>query len=721
VTLLPLLAYLIVALVVARGLVRVLYRPGELAPWEAVLFVLPVAPFLPLPLVFAADCLAGVPISRATLVGAAVLLAVVLHVVPGATGRGAAGVPPAPPRWPDAPANARRSLLWLLLLSVVLFWCFAPLFGSDLFLYHLPWADELARTGHLPLDVTRSATDSAAAYPPLVYMAYAASWILTGVREHVTPRALAILFHIGLVVLVLRGLGGGERGLAAAWLLAASPPFVGFVHLVGTDFPMAFFAAGWALCVRGALRRPGDAGLAALHMALCLWTKYQALTLWAAGLLAVAVTPGITPAVRRRLLAGHAVAMLVFAPLLARNAITLGNPVYPALAELLGGRGLDAWTMQHLLDNARIDRGVAGRGALGLVLAGLNPALWLVAIGAACAAPTVGTRAERAPARSGSPSSAGERTGCEPASGGPAASGPGPPEAGAEAVADPEQVARRLWAAALAAYLLLWALLWVRPYARPERFLLPATVLAAALAGGTWHRLALAGREHRRAAFALAAGLLAFQAAYVELGLVRRSVPLQEPVTWPPGGARDAYRIGAALVRDGQPGLLALAVAAHACVAAPVTRRIMHVALAGPLTFQCLDKGRWLVQKVMRHGWVAHLKSDPDQTESAWMAEHVPQGAKTLTVGGLRDLLPRAVVPLESIHQRDLLEAPSGEELRRRMLERGLTHVFVDEVGGRAFELFRDGTVGRSLSRPDLFERLHHRPGRATVYRVKIP
>ncbi|MBI4864717.1 MAG: glycosyltransferase family 39 protein [Candidatus Riflebacteria bacterium] len=686
----PVAIYVVLCLIAGRGLVRSLYRPGELRLWEGAAFVLPLAPLVPLPIAFVLESFGGVPIGRSVLIGLAAALAIVTHLMPGPAGaaedpRSGAGdrgdpgarrtadeVERSSERVKRLPLDPATTGLKLLLLSVVIFWALSPLFSYDLFLYHLPFAEELARTGHLPTDVSGSLIHMTRAYPPLVYMAYGGCWVLCGGREHVSPRALAIAFHLGIVALVMAGAGGGRRGLSAGWLLAASPPMVAFLHLIGSDLPMAYFCLAWALLVHSHLQRGrrSDLVLASLHLSLALWTKYQSLTFFVAGLAAIVTAGGLPAGARRRLVGAHLVALALFVPFLARNAMLFGNPVYPALPELLGGIGLDRWTLDNLVSVVQAPPGWT-RIATGLIMLGLVPAFWLLVAGRDWS--RMGRR-------------------------------------------DPVS---RFFATLIVSFLAIWTVLWIQPLSHPERFLLPVVAVAAWLAAPLWEGLAWFPAQNGRPLLVVAVGLATFQALYfIGVGWLGWGA-FQEPL---PAGAlsgKALYRLVGFLARDVQPLWLALALLLNRRLHSQRSQALLVLVLSGPLIFQCADKLRWMTQKISRHGWVAHLRYDPDRLEYPWMDAHLPEGARLLTVGGLPDLLSRPAVPLESSAQRDLSEAPTEEEFRVRLTRRGISHVFVDEVMAGHLPLYTAGVAARALHRPDLFDRLFVEPGRASVYRVR--
>ena len=578
---------------------------------RTLLHTAPVAFYLPLVPVFMLDAFLGMAITSTRLV----LSALVCALFSGLRKRDhtiALGMPSSPPR-----------ALIALALATIAFWLVAPLFGYDAFLYHLPIAGELFRTGHLPTAVT-SIFDLPRGYPPLCYLANGALWILGGAREHVSPRLLAIAFHLGFVMLV-----ASEAGLPAAWLAATSPAYVEFLHPIGTDLPMACLGLIWAFRARA-----GDAPLAALALALALWTKYQALTFWAAGLAGLVLTGAARP-----LVLGHLLALAAFVPFLIRNALVFGNPVFPA-----GGAGVDPWVLANLAPHLRAGAGL-DLVVSGLVWLGLCPALWLLLLS--------------------KPSEPGERF-----------------------------LRITCWIAVA-----LWLALWVRPASMPGRFLLPVLGLASALAAPHWLELERSPRESRLLPRFVTA-LVVAQVAWLAAGTY------QEPPH------KSAYRAVAFVLRDGQPGLLAVALLLHRTCATPTTRRVLVGALAVPLVFQCLDKERWLAQKLLRHGWVADRSFDPDRIEYAYLAR---PGARVLAVGGLPDLLPGDALHVEALAQRDLLEAPTAPAALEALARRGVTLVFVDEVVAASLAVYQRSALRQALTQ---CERVLHEPDRMSVYRV---
>lgn len=585
-----LLIYLALLALGAHGLARMADRARWITGF-ALAFYLPLVP------AFLLDAFAQVAITPAVLLGCAAACAALAQLL----GR-RFPVPPSDP----LPRSRRLLALGALGLSAIVFWAVGPLFGYDAFLYHLPIAQHFADTGHLPVAPVTSAFDLPDGYPPLHYMGNGALWLAQGGREHVTVRLLAMAFNLGFIVLI-----ACEAGAAAALLAAAAPAYVEFLHAAGTDLPLAVLQLVWAFRARAYLehRRAGDAVLAALALALSLWLKYQALTVWAAGLVGLA-------AIRapRALWIGHAAALVAFVPFLIRNAIHFHNPVFPA-----GGHGVDPWLLEHFGGHLRAGASLAllQSGAAWLVLC---PALWLLLL-----------------SKSSSPADRFLRVTC--------------------------------WTA-----IALWLALWVRPASMPGRFLLPVLGIAAALAAPHW-------LEHERSPRgSLIACLALAQVAWLFFGTY------QEPPQ------KSAYRALAFVLRDGHPGLLALALLTR-------HRRLVVLALALPLAFQCADKERWLVQKLARHGWLFHRSFDPDRVEYAYLA-NLPAGSRVFAVGGLPDLLPANVRHFESLEARD-------QGLT------GITHVFVDEVVAASlpdFQLFKPALAP--------MERVLHEPHRMSVYRV---
>ncbi len=160
------------------------------------------------------------------------------------------------------------------------------------------------------------------------------------------------------------GLAGRETGLIAALLLYAWPGMTEHSGDGYVELPLIFYGtlALWAVVwsIRRKRTAPGPVkwiALAGIATGLALGVKYTAallvaapLTLW---MLFALVSPRIAPKeVGKRLVVFAALAVLCFSPWMVRNIISTGNPVYPLLYKVFGGRNWDAkknarWTHAH--------------------------------------------------------------------------------------------------------------------------------------------------------------------------------------------------------------------------------------------------------------------------------------------------------------------------------------------------------------------------------------
>ncbi|HKV30297.1 MAG TPA: hypothetical protein VJT14_04690 [Candidatus Dormibacteraeota bacterium] len=240
-------------------------------------------------------------------------------------------------------------------LSIVLLT--RPIFGWDFYLYHWHYARILFETGSLPTQVSPSFFEAEYAYPPLMMLAYGDISHMLGQLSQLGPRLLPLLFAVGTAVVcgriarVCLGLSVAAS-LAAAGFALWSGYYFREILMENTDTINSFFtvAALYWLIRRDVPPLPRLLG-GGLLLAGAYWTRYN-------GLLALAMVPTVSllamaargAVVDRRKELGVAagalgVALILASPHLVRNLVLWGNPVYPALAKLLGGHLIDQWVI----------------------------------------------------------------------------------------------------------------------------------------------------------------------------------------------------------------------------------------------------------------------------------------------------------------------------------------------------------------------------------------
>lgn len=324
-------------------------------------------------LVLTVNQILGVPVSPAWVVpGALALLGASLVVI----------VPELD--WSEIRAGVRRKLaalrgnLPLTLLAVgpvvlllLILWkgVAYPETGPDSIFYHLFLARDAYESGFLPRTSGLGILESPNAFPNLLVTQQLWIYTVSLASDQILSRALLPLWALLLAGILVHA---GNRlrpggGLLAVLLLASfqipgsllpqflTPEFVPFGRLsveIWSDVPVTFYAVlSLHFLLRGV--REGDSRLlvvAGVFAGGGALTKYNGF-LFAAVLLLALLLVGVLlrlgrypDAIREtRRLPPRAIASfllpfaLVSVPLLLRNALLFGNPVYPFLTEILGG------------------------------------------------------------------------------------------------------------------------------------------------------------------------------------------------------------------------------------------------------------------------------------------------------------------------------------------------------------------------------------------------
>ena len=238
-----------------------------------------------------------------------------------------------------------------------------PMFGADVYIYHLPIAETIFNTGYLPTSTSPSRMEGENAYPPLVFLYYGTNWLVYGAAEHVIPKMTSFLFGIlllGAVYTIVRQILDSTRiaGLIAVLLTLEMQSFrVELLH-ENIDFPFSFYCIGSFYFVLRGFRRHNirELILGSIFLALACWSKYHGIVF--AGIFSVLIF-GFS-VYRRYINTAFALdlflpsriiklfwlpCILLFAPLLIRNLVRWGNPVYPAFQQIIGGYLIDEWSL----------------------------------------------------------------------------------------------------------------------------------------------------------------------------------------------------------------------------------------------------------------------------------------------------------------------------------------------------------------------------------------
>ena len=267
--------------------------------------------------------------------------------------------------------NASEKLLTLYLLTVwglVFVLSLAPPNGADYdsLVYHLAAPAQYSHAGR----VAQLPFDHHSYFPFTMEMIY-------GVALQLRGPVFAKLFHwlmlpLGALVLVAMGGRSGSRtaGLLAACLFTSLPMTLVEASTAYVDLAFTAFVAAAVLCFAGAptSNRLHNLAWSGAFCGFCLGTKYFGwLILGFLGVWLCVETSKTKPQSGARGIALFAIsALAIGGAWYVRNFFWVGNPVYPFVYGLFGGRG---WTpeMARLYDESQAIYGF-GRAPIDLVL-----------------------------------------------------------------------------------------------------------------------------------------------------------------------------------------------------------------------------------------------------------------------------------------------------------------------------------------------------------------
>lgn len=259
-----------------------------------------------------------------------------------------------------------RLCLTAIVLAFLLFLAYkvmAPIYFWDAWCYHLPMAEALFRSGHLPTEVSLNSQELANAYPAFVPMLYGLENILFGQPHYWCIKTISLLFAFLSCLLVYRLsllVGGEDRGsaLSAVIICLSMEMFLFYSVFASTTIIMNFFCLG-AVYFLARFHLSDDERylyLVGANLGFAYWVEYPGALFAAVFLLALAAitafpTGGKDVVRFRPGLKGFikicAPAFCIVAPHLARNLLLWGNPFYPALAGIVGGTNIDAWAISN--------------------------------------------------------------------------------------------------------------------------------------------------------------------------------------------------------------------------------------------------------------------------------------------------------------------------------------------------------------------------------------
>ncbi|MDQ1280064.1 MAG: hypothetical protein QG670_1326 [Thermoproteota archaeon] len=204
---------------------------------------------------------------------------------------------------------------------------------------------------------------TSANFPPFVPLLYTWFYLVYGGIEELFSKAVSPLFAIAVAVVTYAFSKLVFQSKTKAWcvvfFVVTIPAFMFTAEDCLSDIPTMFYSASSLyflyLSIKDEKRRDRAAIASGLLCGLAAWTKYNALflvfvvlALFVLKKFAFMKVDGIFSF--RQLFLFLAFFALLGAPWYVRNWVLVGNPVYPELYKIFGGKGIDSWLMQNSFD-----------------------------------------------------------------------------------------------------------------------------------------------------------------------------------------------------------------------------------------------------------------------------------------------------------------------------------------------------------------------------------
>ena len=607
---------------------------------------------------------------------------------------------------PDAPLGGEGSFYGRL-CTVSIASVFALLFAYtlmvpadtwDAWTYHLPIARTIFMHGALPRDVSLCNLETVNAFPVFIQILYAIEHIVCGYPHYWLFKVLPLVFGGLCCILVYRVCRlcfwkDRESALSAVILCVSMEIFLTFMIWDTVAITFTFFCLGAFYCL-GMYHRQGDKRfllLAGMNLGFAYWTKYAG-ALFAVVLMLTLLAEKLAAAVRKQksalnltLPAMAAIvlpALAIASPHLIRNFLFYGNPVYPALAGIIGGRNIDPWALAHT--NA-IPTSLGFLPWFDVFYTGFLAPLFLFIY----------------------------------------------------------LLSRKWWKASLeltltllffayyAAYLIL--LRYPPSAGDSTKYLLPTVCLAAVLGGVAMRDMFVRGLS-RRITIVMIALLMIWQIVTCrqELLLGRWDYwPIASLYSWRSwlkffdGLIFDFYQTGVIIVvilcwlvnapgiRIGPRLKKCLLVLAMAAMLGQVFQQIL-LPLVKHIDRALRDPGCHLIEEIYPR-WL--------MPEGGWMEKNLPKEAVLFTFETRIYLLPRKIFPADSYRLKELYRAESVEKSIELLKVHGITHIYLDEIGP-THPLYGEMPFLGYLDDPRYFELIYSsrerilEPGKAAEVRI---
>ncbi|MBM82991.1 MAG: hypothetical protein CMJ78_20710 [Planctomycetaceae bacterium] len=243
-----------------------------------------------------------------------------------------------------------------------------PLTDWDSFLYHLPFG-KLVAEGNFPSDIGRSyILQMEAAYPPLFYFLYGVNALIESPNvTYMAPRGLVAVLN-ALILCVTYALARERFGLdirAACWsalitlLILPTEPYL---QSITTLYLLLAIYYSWNAFEKdtdnAVAERRGNFLIGTFFWAGAYWCTYLSLPLIAfffGGLLLFEISQRGRQQASAINIGRFSISVLIVASFIAvhwiRNWLIIGNPLYPALLDVVGGHDISEWFLANRPDS----------------------------------------------------------------------------------------------------------------------------------------------------------------------------------------------------------------------------------------------------------------------------------------------------------------------------------------------------------------------------------
>lgn len=596
-------------------------------------------------------------------------------------------------KFPSRKSHFYQRLCSVFILSTfIVFFIYkimAPIYFWDVWSYHLPIAEKILRSGNLPTDVSLSSAELANAYPSFIPILYGIENILFGYPHYWLIKLFSFIFAALSCSLVYRISRIGlvhdrESALSAVIICLSMEMFLFYSVFASSTIVMNFFCLG-AIYFLARFHLSGDERclyLIGVNLGFAYWVEYPG-ALFAAVFLFALFAMSMIPSGRKDVtplrlgVRGFTKiclpAFCIVLPHLARNLLLFGNPIYPALADILGGKNIDAWAIQHSTN-----------------LPGLQGfALWFDLLHWGFLAPLFfilylfRSKWWKSPL---------------------------------------ELFIVALYFAYYIAYLLI--LRYPPSAGDSSKFLLPILCLAAVLGGSVMRDMFTRGLRISETV-ALIVLLMAWQ-----IVSCRSELLLDTDHYWPIADIASWHSwlrfLNGAIFDFYQTGLIVVVILCYILNTARLSTWIKENLLAvgmvifmGQVFQQIAFPLIWHIDRAHKdpsYHYIEYINPRWLQPEGEWMEKNLPRDAVLFSFDSRFYIIPRRIVPADSYQSKELYQAKSVDEAVRILKMHGITHIHLNETA-YTHPLYQELPILRYLDDPRYFSLAYSSRERASVPR----